>query len=97
MLILAGNHSDVDQYASAYLCMDEPAVRQWDHQSSAFHDGLGPVTMMYTDFSVVVGLVCNFMPFMIIPIHTSLSKMDKSLIEAAYDLGANKIPDFRKG
>ena len=47
--------------------------------------------MMYTDFSVVVGLVCNFMPFMIIPIHTSLSKMDKSFIEAAYDLGANKF------
>ena len=42
--------------------------------------GISPVTMMYTDFSVVVGLVCNFMPFMIIPIHTSLSKMDKSLI-----------------
>ena len=52
--------------------------------------------MMYTDFSVVVGLVCNFMPFMIIPIHTSLSKMDKSFIEAAYDLGANKFQTFTK-
>ena len=41
--------------------------------------GISPITMMYTDFSVIVGLVCNFMPFMIIPIHTSLSKMDKSL------------------
>ena len=40
--------------------------------------GISPITMMYTDFSVIVGLVCNFMPFMIIPIHTSLSKMDKS-------------------
>ena len=58
--------------------------------------GINPVTMMYTDFSVIVGLVCNFMPFMIIPIYTSLSKMDKSLIEAAYDLGANKIQTFRK-
>ena len=58
--------------------------------------GLGPVSMMYTDFSVMVGLVCNFMPFMIIPIHTSLTKMDKSLIEAAYDLGANKIQTFWK-
>ena len=48
--------------------------------------GISPITMMYTDFSVIVGLVCNFMPFMIIPIHTSLSKMDKSLIEAANDL-----------
>lgn len=56
--------------------------------------GISPVTMMYTDFSVVLGLVCNFMPFMIIPIHTSLSKMDKSLIEAAYDLGANPFQTF---
>lgn len=56
--------------------------------------GISPVTMMYTDFSVILGLVCNFMPFMIIPIHTSLSKMDKSLIEAAYDLGANRFQTF---
>nr|WP_294527381.1 ABC transporter permease [uncultured Blautia sp.] len=58
--------------------------------------GLGPVSMMYTDFSVMIGLVCNFMPFMIIPIHTSLTKMDKSLIEAAHDLGANRIQTFWK-
>lgn len=58
--------------------------------------GLSPVTMMYTDFSVVLGLVCNFLPFMVIPIHTSLSKMDRSLIEAAYDLGANKAQAFRQ-
>ena len=60
------------------------------------HLGIGPIPMMYTDFSVIIGLVCNFMPFMIIPIHTSLSKMDHSLIEAAYDLGANKFQTFWK-
>ena len=58
--------------------------------------GMGPMHMMYTDFSVMIGLVCNFMPFMIIPIHTSLNKMDRSLIEAAYDLGADRIQTFRK-
>ncbi|MDO5337678.1 MAG: ABC transporter permease [Eubacteriales bacterium] len=58
--------------------------------------GLSPITMMYTDFSVILGLVCNFLPFMIIPIHTSLSKMDKSLIEAAHDLGANEFQTFTK-
>lgn len=58
--------------------------------------GIEPMTMMYTDFSVILGLVCNFLPFMIIPIHTSLNKMDKSLIEAAYDLGANRIQTFQK-
>lgn len=58
--------------------------------------GMAPLSMMYTDFSVVLGLVCNFMPFMIIPIYTSLSKMDKSLIEAAHDLGANNVQTFLK-
>ncbi len=42
--------------------------------------GLQPLQLMYTDFAVIIGLVCNFLPFMIIPIHTSLSKMDKSYI-----------------
>lgn len=56
--------------------------------------GFEPVTMMYTDFAVAVGLVCDFLPFMVIPIHTSLSKIDKSLIEAAYDLGANRVQTF---
>ena len=58
--------------------------------------GVGPYTMMYTDFSVMVGLICNFMPFMIIPIHTSLSKMDSSLIDAAHDLGATPFHTFRR-
>lgn len=58
--------------------------------------GIDPLTMMYTDFSVIVGLVCDLLPFMVIPIHTSLAKMDKSLIEAAYDLGANKWQTFWK-
>lgn len=58
--------------------------------------GFEPLKLMYTDFAVIIGLICNFLPFMIIPIHTSLSKMDKSLIEAAYDLGANKVQTFFK-
>ena len=58
--------------------------------------GLEPVSLMYTDFAVILGLVCDFLPFMIIPIHTSLSKMDKSLIEASYDLGANKLQTFKR-
>ncbi len=56
--------------------------------------GFEPISMMYTDFSVVVGLVCNFLPFMIIPIYTTLSKIDKSYIEASEDLGANKVQTF---
>lgn len=58
--------------------------------------GIAPISMMYTDFAVILGLVCDLLPFMVIPIHTSLSKMDKSLIEAAYDLGAHKWQTFWK-
>ena len=58
--------------------------------------GLNPVNMMYTNFSVIMGLVCDLVPFMVIPIHTSLAKMDYSLIEAASDLGASRFKVFTK-
>lgn len=58
--------------------------------------GLGPVTLIYTDFAVVLGMVYNFIPFMILQIYTALSKMDKSYLEAASDLGANKVQSFLK-
>ncbi len=58
--------------------------------------GLEAPTMMYTNFAVIIGLVCDLLPFMVIPIHTSLTKMDYSLVEAAKDLGANNFQTFRK-
>ena len=58
--------------------------------------GFGEVSFLYTDFAVVLGMVYDFVPFMILPIHASLSKMDKSLIEASNDLGANPITTFWK-
>lgn len=58
--------------------------------------GLGPIKMMYTDFAVILGMVYNFLPFMILQIYTVLSRMDDSLIEASYDLGANRFNTFTK-
>jgi spermidine/putrescine transport system permease protein len=58
--------------------------------------GLSEQTMMYTNFSVIIGLVCDLLPFMVIPIHTSLAKMDHSMVEAAGDLGANRFQTFTK-
>lgn len=57
---------------------------------------IGPIKMMYTDFAVVLGMVYNFLPFMILSIYTSLAKMDKAVIEASYDLGANNRQTFTK-
>lgn len=58
--------------------------------------GIGPLKMMYTDFAVIVGMIYNFLPFMIIQIYNVLAKMDDSLVEASYDLGANRFQTFRK-
>lgn len=56
--------------------------------------GIDGVTLLHTNFAVILGMVYNFVPFMILQIHTSLSKMDKSLLEAASDLGANNVQRF---
>ncbi len=56
--------------------------------------GLTPRTFMYTDFAVLIGLISDILPFMVIPIHTSIRKIDPSLIEASYDLGANGFETF---
>ena len=58
--------------------------------------GISGFNMLYTDFAVVLGMVYNFLPFMILPIHTSLTKMDKSLLEASQDLGASPFVTFWK-
>ena len=58
--------------------------------------GLKPVTMLYTDFAVLLGMVYNCLPFMIVQIHSSLDKMDKGIINASYDLGANRWQTFRR-
>jgi len=53
-----------------------------------------PIAMMYTPFAVVLGLVYNFLPFMILPIYTSAERLDGAMIEAAYDLGAGPVRAF---
>ena len=58
--------------------------------------GIAPIKMLHTSFAVVLGMVYNFIPFMILQIYTSLTKMDKSLLDAANDLGANKVQRFLK-
>ena len=56
--------------------------------------GLGDTELLYTEFAVLLGMVYNFIPFMILQINTSLSKMDRSLSDASHDLGADGIQTF---
>ncbi len=58
--------------------------------------GLPQMTFLYSEGAVLLGMVYNFLPFMVLPIYTVLMKMDKSLIEAAEDLGGNKKTVFTK-
>lgn len=57
--------------------------------------GLDPVQMINTSGAVILGMVYNFLPYMVLPIYTVMTKLDKNLVEAAQDLGANKFQVFR--
>ncbi|HIT52413.1 MAG TPA: ABC transporter permease [Candidatus Fimivicinus intestinavium] len=58
--------------------------------------GIGPLHMINTGGAVVLGMVYNFIPYMILPLYSVMSKLDKSLVEAAQDLGANRLAVVRK-
>ncbi|HXP04993.1 MAG TPA: ABC transporter permease subunit [Stellaceae bacterium] len=55
-----------------------------------------PILLINNDFSVVLGLVYAYLPFMILPLYGSLSQLDESLVEAAADLGARPARVFRE-
>src|SRR5688500_11186559 len=50
-----------------------------------------PLELLYTDFAVMIGLVYGELPFMILPLYASLEKLDRTLLEASADLGANAL------
>ena len=58
--------------------------------------GLPRQEMMNTPGAIILGMVYDFLPFMILPIYNTVSKIDSHLIEAAYDLGASKTQTFTK-
>ncbi|MGN2338452.1 ABC transporter permease [Clostridium cagae] len=58
--------------------------------------GIGPISFLYNDGAVLLGMIYNFLPFMVLPIYTILIKMDQDLINAAHDLGANRFKVFTR-
>lgn len=58
--------------------------------------GIGPLHMINTGGAVILGMVYNFIPYMILPLYSVMSKLDKSMVEAAQDLGANRVAVVRK-
>ena len=59
-----------------------------------FH--LPPQAIINTPYAIILGMVYNFLPFMVLPIYNVLSKIDKDVISAARDLGANNLQTFSK-
>ena len=53
-----------------------------------------PITMLQTDFAVYIGIVYSYLPFMILPLYSNLEKHDRTLLEAAADLGSRPWKAF---
>lgn len=55
-----------------------------------------PISILFTNTAVIIGLVYNLLPFMILPIMTNVERLDNRLVDAAFDLGANRFTTFRR-
>ena len=83
----------VRTFAMIFLMRDTGLLNNWLLKLGLLDD---PITMLYTPFAVMVGLVYGFLPFMVLPIYASLEKLDLSLLEAAEVLGARPFERFRR-
>lgn len=55
-----------------------------------------PLSLMYNNLGIIIGMVYTLLPFMILPLYSSVSMIDKALLEASSDLGASKWQTFKK-
>ncbi len=83
----------VRTFAMIFLLRDTGLLNNWLLKLGLIQE---PITMLYTPFAVMAGLVYGFLPFMILPIYASLEKLDLSLLEAAEVLGARPAERFRR-
>ena len=72
------------------------AIGLFDLINGLFGTDIQYFRMIRTQGAVVLGMVYNYLPFMILPIYSVIVKLDRSLLEAAQDLGANTATVFRK-
>ena len=88
MMSILENNGLINQFFSA--------IGLFDLINNIFGTDIQYFRMIGTQGAVVLGMVYNYLPFMVLPIYTLLVKMDNSLLEAAQDLGANTSTVFRK-
>jgi spermidine/putrescine transport system permease protein len=83
----------VRTFAMIFLMRDTGLINNWLVKLELIEQ---PLSILYTPFAVMAGLVYGFLPFMILPIYASLEKLDLSLLEAAEVLGARPGSRFRR-
>jgi spermidine/putrescine transport system permease protein len=81
----------VRTFAMIFLMRDGGLINNW---LVGLHVVDEPIQMLYTPFAVMSGLIYGFLPFMVLPIYTSLEKLDLALLEAAEVLGARPMSRF---
>jgi spermidine/putrescine transport system permease protein len=79
--------------AIMFIIRDEGLI---NHMLMAMHLIDKPITMLYTNFSIVLGLLYSYLPFMILPLYANLERMDFRLVEAGYDLYATRGKVLRR-
>ncbi len=87
---------DVDELSFKNLCVDVYSRETGIVNRILVFFGLPAGNFLYNEGAVLLGMVYNFLPFMVLPIYTVLTKIDSSIVEAAEDLGANAITVFRR-
>ena len=80
-------------FAWLLILGEKGVINQFLMSMNVIHE---PIQFLYTNFSVGVGLVYGYILFMVLPIYATLESLDYSLIEAAQDLGANKLKVFTR-
>lgn len=76
----------VRTYALITIVQREGILNEWLLRLGLLHD---PLQMLFTPGAVLLGLVYGYLPFMVLPIYASVERLDRRMVEAAHDLGAN--------
>jgi spermidine/putrescine transport system permease protein len=82
----------VRNYSWILLLRDRGLINNWLMDLGLISQ---PLPLLYNDLAVAIGLTYSFLPFMVLPIYASLEKMDFRLVEAAYDLYADRLVALR--
>ena len=78
----------VRTYAWMFLLRDTGLINTLLQKLGLIH---APLPLLYNDGAVILGLVYGYLPFMVLPLYATLERLDRTLLEAAADLGAQAL------